>query len=1014
MQPAYSAEDFISKLTKKGIRSYDEIPEDIHNNPDIIKITRNLGLRKVVKCGYDVISSAFFVEEIIIVTGLGRELFEKDIVNIFQDFKSYYEFLNGDIYNNACYFQYNFSPDIIKEFNLETTKLNMQSDLDYTIDDCLPELSESEKAKYQEIESQMPLRKSWIKKYNACTTYKQLSAVNKKHQKSEDRTHELFYLWNYINYHGEKSFKTIMNFVCSGEYPRGELENALVFLYGAERVLDSYDYTGDSPSTNKKHNAQFKNTVQEITKTEVESKTVKFFDKQTHYFCVKTKIYSDNYLKICPVSKRYKHLVTNPMIFPIAELYKYFDTFDEFAEYLDNDLSDCDLSNAIDLNIDYSKFKTNTATKLPIHAFAELKKLVSKMFNRIKQQFEVVVTWYSIENIEVYKREFTFKYFFDFIAFLKNDLSESDLLYCDGLQNLLDFSEIKFTNAKLRSFVFEKLGINQSKSKLLNTHVEIFIPSANNEIETTVVLKNNRDELSEYKSTTEEKKIYYITDLHLMHRLYNANVVTDEDCIYVIQSIIDTLLETVSYRSIILIGGDISSDFSVFKLFVKLLRKTMNEYSYCNRKVIFTLGNHELWEFPEETLDSIVSKYRTFLLENDMYLLQNEILYCDGENNIECISQHELYELSIESICSKLHTARTIFFGGIGFSGYNQEFNANNGIYRKTLSREEEIIESNILEELYDKLCTCLYDKNVIVFTHMPFTDWHKNKSYQNSFVYVSGHNHRNCFYDDGNTRIYADNQVGYHSEHPRLKYFYINNTYDWFSEYENGIHQINRNDYINFYHGKNLPLTFNRNIHKLYMLKKENYYCFIHENASGGLTILNGGSLSSLKFKDIEYYYDNIDIQIAHIKNPLDKFYQIQLQVSKAIKEIGGDGNIHGAIVDIDYFNHIYINPNDLTMTPYFAWDMIEKYAYPSVPALLKAKCPILFSSYSKILCTEKANALAIIESDTDLTVKPKLYLSTDIYVASRILKKMQKLNNNILTIWNDNIPEIKTLPSE
>lgn len=101
-------------------------------------------------------------------------------------------------------------------------------------------------------------------------------------------------------------------------------------------------------------------------------------------------------------------------------------------------------------------------------------------------------------------------------------------------------------------------------------------------------------------------------------------------------------------------------------------------------------------------------------------------------------------------------------------------------------------------------------------------------------------------------------------------------------------------------------------------MLKTENYYCFIHENASGGLTILNGGSLSSLKFKDIEYYYDNIDIQIAHIKNSLDKFYQIQLQVSKAIKEMGGDGNIHGAIVDIDYFNHIYINPNDLTMTPY------------------------------------------------------------------------------------------------
>ena len=46
-------------------------------------------------------------------------------------------------------------------------------------------------------------------------------------------------------------------------------------------------------------------------------------------------------------------------------------------------------------------------------------------------------------------------------------------------------------------------------------------------------------------------------------------------------------------------------------------------------------------------------------------------------------------------------------------------------------------------------------------------------------------------------------------------------------------------------------------------------------------------------------------------------------LNISKVIKSIGGDGSIHGCIVDIDYYNHIYINPVDGKITPYFAYDM-------------------------------------------------------------------------------------------
>ena len=498
-----------------------------------------------------------------------------------------------------------------------------------------------------------------------------------------------------------------------------------------------------------------------------------------------------------------------------------------------------------------------------------------------------------------------------------------------------------------------------------------------------------------------------------MHRIHHAHCITHDDCVYVIQRIIDTLLEDKPFGSLILIGGDIASEFWVYELFVNLLRQTIDELRLYI-KVVFILGNHELWGFQGHSLDSITDKYRRLLSDNNMHLMQNEVLYLDESSSILRIPQQELNMFTDKEIREKLRTARTILFGGIGFSGYNQEFNANNGIYRATFSREDELSESKIFEALYDRVCDCLSDKNIIVLTHMPFTDWHKDGFRQNDFVYVSGHNHKNDFYDDGITRIYADNQAGYHTEHPKLKYFYIDNMYDWFSDYEDGIHTITREDYINFYRGKNLSLTFNRDINKLYMLKKNNYYCFIHENASGGLTMLNGGGLKSLNVKDIQWYYDNMEAEIAYIKAPLDQFQSIQLQISKTVKDIGGSGYIHGAIVDIDFYNHIYVNPFDLTITPYFAWDIIEKYIYPNVPALLKSNCPLLYANYTKLLTAGQNNAMILKGKDAALTVKPELYLSTDIYSASRELKKMQKLNSNILSTWYDNIPGIKMLPTK
>ena len=56
------------------------------------------------------------------------------------------------------------------------------------------------------------------------------------------------------------------------------------------------------------------------------------------------------------------------------------------------------------------------------------------------------------------------------------------------------------------------------------------------------------------------------------------------------------------------------------------------------------------------------------------------------------------------------------------------------------------------------------------------------------------------------------------------------------------------------------------------------------------------------------------------------------------------------------------------------------------------------------KLIAGKKSNPLAPKTSKKEVTILPQSYLETDIYKASREVKKMQRLSSNILCTW----PEI------
>ena len=107
-------------------------------------------------------------------------------------------------------------------------------------------------------------------------------------------------------------------------------------------------------------------------------------------------------------------------------------------------------------------------------------------------------------------------------------------------------------------------------------------------------------------------------------------------------------------------------------------------------------------------------------------------------------------------------------------------------------------------------------------------------------------------------------------------------------------------------------------------------------------------------------------------------------------------------------------MNPVDLAIVGYWAVDMVNKIVYPSIRVLLKEECPLLYTNYMKLLEDNKSNMLILQEDKQKTTLLPQKYLETDIYKASREIKKMQKLNINILTTWYDSILDKNILTSK
>ena len=934
---------------------------------------------------FDVLSQKFYVEEYHFAEN--ATLPSRHTVD-FLDFQSFYEYIGGNIYDGCCFFGYKFSDEEIEEYSIDLASLNFDSFISKTIDDyCLEKLNQEEDKKKDEGREKVAKMAAWIKKCKPIADLKDL--LNAQKRFSRDFDEERFYerdailMSLLIQKEGPTIKPLLLDWACLyGNRAGFGFDDALV-TYGheaAQYVIQNYG-GGEAQSTRSRRKGMFRAALAQFDSNGGAMTREADYDAKRGLYRVR---------------RGFTYTVYPEKV--VCSHTDYFCDFDEFAKWLGGDLRGVNLSDAPVTKADLSRYKSDETT-LTASNPGSVEHVVRKAYS--SGRFRVLQWWLDENKKPVSKDSAAFDCFFDFVHYLRGDLSDADLVMCDGLENIKGFPGIKLDRVFVKSETAKALGL-----PIKPVDKDSFKPSG---FEQTATFEKETEHVRELVRLEDsygyDRTISYVSDIHLLHRFEAEKCETSGDCVYVMRKIAKAIRGDGSND--VIIAGDTSSDFGIFKRFIGELGRGNR-----SKNLFFLLGNHELWSFPGKPLAEIAKTFKAVIegASPNNHLLHNNLFYYEWDELRE-IPEARLAEISVGELREATRGSNLIIFGGTGFSGENEKFNANDGIYRGALDRKGEIEESRKFLALYEKVTVALAGRNLVVATHMPPQDWGADPLPKDGFVHINGHNHRNFFMDDGRTRVYADNQIGYKGKTVALKQIPTEFDYDLFDDFEDGIREISRNDYVKFYRGMRKSISFNVEVKRIVLLKREGMYMFLAESDSGNYSILAGGHRQLTKH-DPEYFYKNMKAYSDAIKGFLKGYEDLQDRVSAEVKRIGGEGRIHGCIVDINYYNHIYVNPLDGSLTPYYATSMTDKDVYENVPSLLHERCPQLYEKMIGMTGPEeKAGSLILLNGNQVVSTNTTKVYNTNMYRFSRLMKNLQFVTrSNIIRNWNDDIIGGKT----
>ena len=414
-------------------------------------------------------------------------------------------------------------------------------------------------------------------------------------------------------------------------------------------------------------------------------------------------------------------------------------------------------------------------------------------------------------------------------------------------------------------------------------------------------------------------------------------------------------------------------------------------------EIYVVLGNHELSEF--DTVSDAVFAYKEMLSKEHIHLLFNEAI----AKNDYCI------------------------YGGTGFAKYNLKHNADNLIGAKNMDRKAEIEES---DRFYTGYLSALKEAKrrrvpLVVVSHYPLKDWMPNNEYSSNAYYFWGHNHRNYSHQKDGINVLANNQIGYEGTNLVFKDGYIGTIRNPFIDYGDGCYYVSLSSYTQFmsFTGNSVSGTslLERALSKpetyLYMIKAAGFYGFFILTKGLEAKICYGGKYTNIagtKGKNIEFFFQYFVVMAKLQLGAFGDYYNKLQGISKEIKKLGFDGNIHGCIIDIDGFNHIMVNPIDGKLTFYYSPSFGLVKAYDSLDNLLEESINNsidgirYLSARNEYERLKKVNTSLVTNAHVNLNGKnlQKVPRNSGAYAISNRMKRIQCfVESGVLNTWNMDI---------
>lgn len=511
----------------------------------------------------------------------------------------------------------------------------------------------------------------------------------------------------------------------------------------------------------------------------------------------------------------------------------------------------------------------------------------------------------------------------------------------------------------------------------------------------------------------QKRLIHYITDIHIEHQLELVNAPYAEVVAHVRKKT-DELVASRRDEDLFLLAGDIAPSAQGLNAFFDAYNLSVGRGG-SRGTLLYVLGNHELWsgQVPGASfdLDSLIGEYRTICKKQWVTILEND-LYVEYKNKFgRVIEEKTLLSTDDDDLSALLKQCRLIVLGGCGFSGVGDGIKVD-----LVSSGKVDDQRSKRFRLLYDKLLRCARHQKVIILTHYPMEEWSTDPM-NPAWIYVSGHTHRNYFSDSKEeATILSDGQIGYRKTKWAYRTYALDTTNccNPLASLKGGIYEIDAQTYEDFNRARGIEMSkFNR-AGRIFAIKRGDTYMFVHRGEDGGnLHLLAGGHITNLSQADIGYYYRNLAEYSTRVEGLFAPYYSALAAVSKEVKSIGGDGYIHGSIVDIDYFNHIYLDPLDGSLTPYYAESTEERMTFKSIDRLLKESPFIDGCIKRNFLSARKRGELAMIaggksEYRPNPTLAPVLSTDKAMYAKSNAMKSVQYLlERNVVRVWNDRVLE-------